>query len=44
MTTLFAFFEIAFCPSKCVSMGNDEKFCYIRRRDGQKHDYGVVDY
>ena len=30
MTTLFAFFEIAFGPTKLVSMGNDEKFCIIR--------------
>ena len=30
MTTLFAFFEIAFRPTKHVSMGNDEKFCSIR--------------
>ena len=32
MTTLFAFFEIAFWPTKHVSMGNDEKFCSIRMR------------
>jgi len=44
MTTLFAFFEIAFGPSKRVSMRNDEKICYIRMPDGQKHYYGVVDY
>jgi len=30
MTTLFAFFEIAFGPTKHVSMRNDEKFCSIR--------------
>jgi len=30
MTTLFAFFEIAFGPTKRVSMRNDEKFCIIR--------------
>ena len=32
MPTLFAFFEIAFSPSKRVSMRNDEKFCSIRTR------------
>jgi len=33
MMTLFAFFEIAFCPSKYVSMGNDEKnFLYTQAR------------
>ena len=30
MTTLFDLFDIAFGRSKHVSMGNDEKFCYIR--------------
>ena len=30
LTTIFAFFEIAFGPTKRVSMENDEKFCSIR--------------
>jgi len=42
LTTLFAFFEIAFRPTTALSMRNDEKFCIIRRPDVQKHYYGVV--
>ena len=45
LTTLFAFFEIAFGPTKLVSMGNDEKFCSIRTcTTVKKYYYGVVDY
>jgi len=42
MTTLFACFEIAFGPSKRVSMRHDEKFCIIRTPDVRKYYYGVV--
>jgi len=38
MTTLFEFFDIAFGPL----MGCQEKFCFIRTCDGQKHYSGVV--
>ena len=48
MTTLFAFLEIAFGPTKRVSMRNDEKLrkilLYTHAPDEQKHYNGVVDY
>jgi len=45
MTTLFAFYEIAFGPSKRVSMENDEKFalyaCAQRSRNTTTESYSI---